>query len=125
MPIGRNNELDVKTFTDCVGFGLFQAVIGRQAFSLGFNQGQRHRLGIGGYFYPQDIIYATLGAFTRFTIHNFHRPSAFLAPDQILRPALGVDGGINQFSACFGLVERHVFIHGLLLGTTRMSCNKI
>ncbi len=57
MPVRGKHKRDIYALTGSIDLALLQAMIRRQAFGFGFDQGNCHGLGIGGDFHTQGVIH--------------------------------------------------------------------
>jgi len=85
-----------------VRLGLFQAVVGRQVFGLGFDDGDGDGLGVQVDSDAKGVVNPALGALARPAVDDFDGASGFLAFDKVFGPTTGVDGRVDEFGTGIG-----------------------
>ena len=78
---------------------LVEPVARRQRILLGFDEGYGDRLGLLADANAEGVVGPSTCATTSLAADDLDRPESRFAADQVLGPALRVDGGVDQFGS--------------------------
>jgi hypothetical protein len=107
MSVRGNHKRYIQPLRLGVQLGLFHSMTRRQILRLGFDQRYCHRLRFTCYFDSECVIHPPIRPLAWLTLYDLHCPSRLLAPNQLLRPAAGVEGRVNEFRASVRFGEGH------------------
>ena len=105
MAVRRGDKWDVQTLAGEVAFRLLEPVGGMLVLALGLEDGDRDRLSAWSWPDAQRVVRAPDGRATRAPIDDLDGPERLLAPDQVLGPASGVEGRVDQLDARLRLIK--------------------
>ena len=77
----------------------------REVFGFCFDDRYGDGLGIGIDLDTKDIIYPPFRLFSRLTVNDFDSPGSLLPANEVLGPASGVNGRINQLGTGIGFAQ--------------------
>ena len=108
VAVGREGEGDVEPSARGVALDLLQAVSGRVALRLGFDQGYGHEgLGPIGHGQAQGVVDAALGPAAGLARDEVDRSGGLLAADEVFGPAATMEGGVYQLGLGVGFAKGH------------------
>jgi len=107
MAVAGEDELDVVAGGGQIPLGLIEAVAWRERFLLGLDQGEGDRLRLGVDADAERGVGAPRGPPAALAVDDLDGPEGDLAANEILRPATGVDGRVDQFGPGIGFGQGH------------------
>jgi hypothetical protein len=105
VAIRGDHERDVQSLRRSpVGLRLVEAVRRGLVLALRLQDGNRHGLGVRGDLDPECVVRPAVGLATGLAIDDLDRTEGFLAADQVLGPAPGMQRRVDQLGPRLGLV---------------------